>query len=146
MAIFSFKCRCLTSSKIIKFYTDHTIPAGIGISHGSYTHVDGYRFINLFVQFQQEAANEKPVDLGVIFAFDSKGEMRSRRYVNLCENLPAQQAVNFIDVSGAGSWHGDPKISSYTVRLPIMGPYVNVYPFNKEPKERMLNIWAYLTS
>jgi hypothetical protein len=146
MALFNFKCRCTTSSKTLKFYTDHVIPAGIGISPGTYSNVDGYRFINIFVQFQQDAANEKPVNLGVIFSFSSLGEMGSRRYVNLCENLPAQQAINFIDVSGAGSWHGDPKISSYTVRLPVMGPYVNVYPFNKEPKERKISIWAYLTT
>jgi len=146
MAFFNLKCRCLASTKVIKIYTDHEIPAGIGISHGSYTNVDGYRFMNVFVEFQQDTSNEQPVDLGVMFAFDKQGDMRSRRYVNLCENLPSQQKVNFIDVSGSGSWHGDPKKSSYTVRLPIMGPYVNVYPFNKEPKERKLSIWAYLTS
>lgn len=146
MSIFNFKCRCLASTKVIIFYTDQIIPPNTGISHGQYTNIDGYRYINIFVEFQQDTANEKPVDLGVIFAFDQQGDKGSRRYVNLCENLPSQQSVNFIDVSGAGSWHGDPKISSYTVRLPIMGPYVNVYPFNKEQKERKLSIWAYLTS
>lgn len=146
MAFFSFKCRCNASTKVLKFYTDHTIPAGIGISSGVYTNVDGFRYINIFVEFQQDAANEKPVDLGVIFAFDSRGDKGSRRYVNLEENVADQQQVNFINVSGAGTWHGDPKIGSYTVRLPIMGPFVNVFPFNKEAKDRKLSVWAYLTS
>ena len=73
MAFFSLKCRCIASTKVLKFYTDHTIPAGIRISSGVCTNVDGYRYINIFVEFHQDAANEKPVDLRVIFAFDNRG-------------------------------------------------------------------------
>ena len=89
-------------TKVIKFFTDHAVPANIGTSAPPYTKIDSYRHINIFVRFTQEAAGEPPVDLGVIFAFDSKGTMGARRYVNLEENLPRPQSTNFIEVSGSG--------------------------------------------
>jgi hypothetical protein len=106
-------CQCLAETKVITFYENDTIPAGIGISTGSYTNVDGYRFINITVEFEQKTAGEKPVSLGVVFAFD------------------------------AGSPHNK---SSYTARLPIMGPYVQVFPFNQEHKARKFTIKAYLST
>lgn len=103
--------------------------------------------MNITVKFSQEDANEAPVNLGVTFAYDSNGVMLSRRYVNLTENLSAQQDTNFIDVSGSNTWHGSQqKESSYTVRLPIMGPYVQVFPYNRAAEERIVSIWGYLVS
>ena len=132
---------------IIKFYTDKEIPANTGISQPPYNSVDGYRYINIFVQFTQEKANEPPVDLGVIFALDANGLMGARRYVNLEANLAADQPVNFINVSGAGSWSGSPhNVSKYVVRLPVMGPFVEVFPFNRAPVARKISIWGYLVS
>ncbi len=134
-------------SKVIKFFTDKEIGPNMGISQPPYNEVDGYRYLNLFVQFNQESANELPVNLGVIFAFDGSGTLGSRRYVNLESNVPASQGVNFVDVSGAGTWHGSPhNRSTYTVRIPVMGPYVEVFPFNKHDKSRKVSIWGYLTT
>lgn len=140
-------CRCLADTKVITFYDNHTIPAGIGISTGVYTNVDGYRFINIFVEFEQLAAGEKPVSLGVMFAFGSGGQQGSRRYFNFEQNFTGTANPQMITLSGEGSWHGAPhNKSSYTARLPVMGPYVQVFPFNHEAKDRKITIKAYLST
>jgi|SRR5947209_5563952 len=133
------------ASTVLKFMTDHAIPANSGISLPPYKKVDGFGIINIFVKFSQMAADEPPVDLGVIFAFDDSGTMGARVYTSLEENQPSPQKGNFINVSGAGSWHGSPhNISSYVARFPVMGPFVQVFPFNLAPVERTVTIWAYL--
>lgn len=140
------KC-CPPCTKVVKFMTDHEVPANVGISLPPYTNIDGYRYINIFVQFTQKAANEAPVDLGVIFAFDANGKLGARRYANLEDNLPGPQSTNFIEVSGSGSWHGSPhNISSYLARLPVMGPFIEVFVYNRAPLKRTVNVWAYLVS
>ena len=134
-------------TRIVKFITDIEVPPNTGISLPPYQKVDRYRFINIFVQFSQKTLNEAPVDLGVIFAFDKNGKLGARRYVNLEANLPGPQNTNFIDVSGSGTWHGSPhNKSSYVVRLPIMGPFVEVFVYNRESKKRTVSVWGYLTS
>lgn len=134
-------------TKVVQFITDHEVPANVGISMPPYTAVDGYRHLNLFVCFSQEKPNEPPVDLGVTFAFDANGAMSTRRYVNLEPNLPAPQKVNFIEVSGAGTWHGSPhNISSYAARLPVMGPFVEVFVYNRAPFARRVSVWGYLVA
>jgi len=134
-------------TKTIKLISGKKVPAKIGVSFPPYTKIDGYRYINVFVRFSQEKANELPVDLGVIFAFDSNGTMGSRRYVNLEENVNDPQNTNFISVSGAGSWHGNPhNISTYMARFPVMGPYVEVFMYNRASIERTVDVWAYLVS
>ena len=134
-------------TSVIKFYTDRDIPANTGISQPPYNSVDGYRYINIFVKFSQETSNELPVDLGVVFAFDANGTMGARCYANLEANVPGSQPVNFINVSGAGTWHGSPhNISSYVVRLPVMGPFIEVFPFNRATVARKISIWGYLVS
>lgn len=133
-------------ASVIRFMTDHEVPANIGISIGPYREVTGFDHINVFVQFTQPTANEEPVDLGVMFAFDASGRMGSRRYVNLESNVSSPQSVNFISVSGANSWHGTQTgISSYTVRLPVMGPYVQVFVYNRAATVRHVSVWAYLS-
>ncbi len=137
----------MACTKIIKFMTDREIPANTGISLPPYESVDGYRFINIFVQFTQLLPTELPVNVGVIFALDANGSLGARRYVNLEANVPGPQPTNFIDVSGAGTWHGSPhNMSSYVVRLPVMGPFVEVFPFNTAATVRKVTIWGYLTS
>ena len=134
-------------TKVIKFMTNRSVPANTGISIPPYQSCDGFSFINITLRFSQLAANEAPVDLGVIFAFDQNGDMGSRRYTNLENNVPAQQPINFIDVTGNNSWHGSPhNISTYTVRLPIMGPWVQVFPFNRHSLKRTVTIWGYLVA
>ncbi|MBC7777871.1 MAG: hypothetical protein H7246_20730 [Phycisphaerae bacterium] len=138
----SFAC-----SKVVKLIENKSVPANTGISLPPYTNIDGYRFINIFVKFDQEKSTELPVDLGVVFAFDERGEMGARRYVNLESNVPASQNTNFIDVSGAGSWHGSPhNISTYLARFPVMGPFVEVFVYNRDAKARKVSVWAYLVS
>lgn len=134
-------------SKIIKFMTDRELPPSLGISLPPYTHVDGYRFLNVFVEFSQKAPDEAPVDLGVIFAFDKNGTMGARRYVNLEENVSGPQSTNFIDVSGSGAWHGSPHdISSFMARFPVMGPFAQVFVYNRAPIKRQVSVWGYLVS
>ena len=134
-------------SKILKFMTDHELPPSIGISLPPYSGVDGFRFLNVFVQFSQEAADEAPVDLGVIFAFDTNGTLGARRYVNLEENVSGPQSTNFIEVSGSGTWHGSPhNISTYVARFPVMGPFVQVFVYNRAPIKRIVSVWGYLVS
>lgn len=132
---------------VIQFMTDHTLPPSIGISLPPYKSVNGYRFLNVFVQFSQVAADEAPVDLGVIFAFDASGKLGARRYANLEENLSGPQSTNLIEVSGSGSWHGSPhNISSYVARFPIMGPFVQVFVYNRAPISRTVSVWGYAVS
>ncbi len=140
-------CQCLADTKVITFYENHTIPAGIGISSGSYTKVDGYRFVNITVEFEQASPSEKPVSLGVMFAYGTGGELGSRRYFNFEQNFAGDANPQMVTLSGANSWHGSPhNKSSYTARLPIMGPYIQVFPFNHEAKARKITIKAYLVS
>ncbi len=134
-------------TKVVKFMTDQELPPSIGISIPPYQNIDSYRHINIFVQFTQVAADEAPVDLGVVFAFDNGGKIGARRYVNLEENLSGPQSTNFIEVSGQGTWHGSPhNISSYVARLPVMGPYVQVFVYNRAAIKRTVNVWGYLVS
>ena len=127
--------------------TVEDVPASVGISKPPYKNIDGYRHINIFVRFTQKEGDEPPVDLGVIFAFSAGGDMGARRYANLEENLPGPQSTNFIEVSGSGSWHGSQwKISSYIARFPVMGPYVQVFVYNRAAVTRKVSVWAYLVS
>jgi hypothetical protein len=127
--------------------TDYELPPSVGISLPPYSSVDTYRYINIFVKFSQMSANEPPVDLGVVFAFDANGTMGARRYVNLEQNVGGPQSTNFIEVSGAGSWHGSPhNISTYAARFPVMGPFVEVFVYNRAAAKRTVSVWAYLVS
>lgn len=140
----SAQCTAAVPTRLIQFMTNHPVPANQGTSLGAYRLVRGCRYINFFVRFSQDSAQEPPVDLGFIFAFNSAGNMGSRRYVNLESNVPSPQATNFIDVSGANSWHGAQwRISSYAARSPVMGPYVQVFVYNQASVPRTVTVWAY---
>jgi hypothetical protein len=81
----------------------------------------------------------------VIFAFDANGAMGSQWYANLETNVPGPQKVSFIEVSGAGTWHGSlHNISSYAARLPVMGLFVEVFVYNRAPFPRKVSVWVYL--
>ncbi len=99
------------------------------------------------MKFSQVAADEPPVDLGVVFAFDASGTMGARRYVNLEQNVSSPQSTNFIEVSGRGSWHGSPhNISTYLARFPVMGPFIEVFVYNRAAIARKVSVWGYLVS
>jgi hypothetical protein len=133
-------------TKSITVYEEHSIPANTGISTGVYTNVSGYRYVNVAVEFEQLSAAEEPVSLGVKFAHSQDGKWGSRRYFTFDENFSGSAAPQMITVSGEASWHGHPHDkSSYIARLPIMGPYLQVFPFNHHSQERKLSIVLYLT-
>ena len=137
----------LACSSVIKFMTDHNLPPSVGISLPPYKKIDGYRFINIYVEFSQVACSEPPVDLGVIFAFDENGKMGARCFVNMDENPASPQSTNFIEVSGRGSWGGSPhNTSSYVAKFPVMGPYVEVFVYNRAAIQRKVSVWGYLVS
>lgn len=134
-------------TSVIKFMTEHKVPPSVGISIPPYVSADSYRHVNVFVRFTQAAADEPPVDLGVMFAFDAAGNMGARRYVNLEENVSGPQSTNFIEVSGQGTWHGSPhNISTYVARFPVMGPFMEVFVYNRAAIERTVTVWGYLVS
>ena len=138
----------MACTKVIKFLNEKEVPPNVGISVPPYSQIDGYRHINIFVQFNQKGAAEPPVDLGVIFAFDSKGTMGARHYVTFEENPSGSpQGTQMITVSGAGSWHGSPhNISRYLARFPVMGPFVEVFVYNQASTKRTVSVWGYLVS
>lgn len=137
---------CGVGSKTITIYDNHEIPANMGISTGVYTKVDGFRYVNVTVEFEQKTAGEEPVSLGVIFAHDASGKLGSRRYFTFDENFTAPADPQMITLTGKNSWHGSQHgKSSYTARLPIMGPYVQVFPFNHHDSERKISVILYLT-
>jgi len=134
-------------TSVIKFMTDQEVDPSVGINIGPYHNISGYRYINIFVQFTQAAADEAGVDLGVVFAFDASGTMGARCYVNLEGNLSSPQITDFIEVSGQGTWHGSQwNVSSYVARFPVLGPFVEVFVYNKAPIKRTVNVWGFLVS
>ena len=76
-----------------------------------YINIDGYRHINILVRWPLDD-NARRGTIGSIWHFDSKGDMMSRNYVTLEENIPARfvsggrQGVltNYITVDGSDSW------------------------------------------
>ncbi len=132
-------------TETIAIYSEHSIPANTGISAGAYTSVDGYRYVNIVVEFEQNTAIEEPVSLGVIFAHNQNGELGSRRYFTFDENFSGPANPQMITLTGKASWHGSQqKKSSYIARLPIMGPFIQVFPFNHHNETRKLSIALYL--
>ena len=115
-----------------------------------YINIDGYRHINILVRWPLD--DKRGVELTVIFAFDSKGDMMSRNYVTFEENIPARivrgrrQGVltNYITVDGSDSWFKGVSISNYLVRLPVMGPYIKVIV--SRGYDRRISVWGYLVS
>lgn len=134
-------------TRVIRFMTDQEVPPEVGINLGPYSSVDGYRYLTIAVRFSQETAEEAPVDLGLVFAFDAAGTMGARCVVDLEGNHDSPQRTTFVEVSGEGTWHGSPhNISSYLVRVPVMAPYVEVFVYNRAPVARTVDVWGYLVS
>ena len=137
---------CYVETKTITIYEDHTIPANMGISTGVYTEISGYRYVNITVEFEQKTAAEEPVSLGVIFAHSQNGKWGSRRYFTFDENFSGAADPQMITVTGKASWAGHPHDkSTYTARLPIMGSFLQVFPFNHHNEARKFSIVLYLT-
>ncbi|MBN1397111.1 MAG: hypothetical protein JXA06_03675 [Bacteroidetes bacterium] len=140
-------CNCLADTKVITFYENESIPAEMGISSGVYTKVEGYRYINITVEFDQRTAAEKPVTLSVMFGFSSTAELGSGKYFNFENNYTNSADPIAIAASGKNSWMGSPhNISRYTIRIPIMAPFIQVFPYNLESRARRVTIKAYLST
>lgn len=136
---------CGVKTKTITVYDEYTIPANTGISTGVYTSVDGYRYVNIVAEFEQNTVIEEPVSLGVVFAHSQNGKLGSRRYFTFDENFSGTADPQMITVTGKASWHGiQQKKSSFTARLPIMGPFIQVFPFNHHNEVRKFSIALYL--
>lgn len=139
-------------TKIIDFLVKKKVPANLGIDAGGVTAIDGYRYLNIFVTFtaaRRQSTPLKPIDLGVVFCLDATGQIAARSYVNLEANLPGPQGLNFIDVSSGAmlsSSLGTGSIDSYIVRVPVMGPFVRLFVYNREPIERTVTVKGYLVS
>jgi hypothetical protein len=134
-------------ASVLKFMTKQTIPAQTGMNVGTWQRVDGHRFMNVFVDFEQSGPNEDPVDLTMSFAFDAAGALSAGHTVTFEENLASPQTVNFNLVSGAGTWHGSPhNRSSYIARSPVLGPYALAFAYNLHTAPRKVSVWAYLVS
>ena len=137
---------CLAKTKTITIYNDHSIPANTGISSGVYTEVEGYRYVNITVEFEQKTATEEPIALGVMFAHSQNGKWGSRRYFAFDQNFSGIADPQMITITGKASWHGHPHDkSSYIARLPVMGPFLQVFPFNNHNEARKLSVVLYLT-
>ena len=135
-----------TISEVITIYDNAQIPGGTGISTGTYTKVDGYRYVNIAVEFEQKAFMEAPLSLGVMFAQDANGKLGARHYFTFDQDFTAPADPQMITVSGNNCWHGSPhNKSSYIARFPVMGPYLQVFPFNKHGELRKFSVALYLT-
>ena len=146
MGLSSCQEECCYKTKVIPIYENSTIPANTGISTGVYTKVDGYQFVNVFVEFQQDSAFENPLSLGVAFALDSIGKLSAETYFNFEQNFEPPADPQIIILSGENSWRGYPENkSSYIARLPVMGPYLQVFPYNHHYQSRRLSVVLYLT-
>ena len=134
-------------TRVIKFMTDREVGANSGVNSFPYTSVDGFRFLNVFVEHTQTAYGEPGVELGVSFGFDADGMMHSRHHVNFEENLSSPQTPNYVLVSASGNWSGSPhNVSHYAARFPVMGPFVVVFASNRAALARKVSVWGYAVS
>jgi hypothetical protein len=135
-----------TPGKVVTVFNRTSVPAstGIGTNTGGID-VDGYRYANVFVEWDQAAANEGPVALWVGFSLDAQGLQNAYRYRNLEEdNSVSPQDEKGMWVNGASSWGGTK--SSYIGRLPIMGPRLTLYVYNLDANlKRIVSVRVYLT-
>lgn len=123
-----------------------TVRDGAGVSPGGYLDLDGRRHADVFVWFEQHGPDERPLSLGVVFAADPGGRRGARRYSGFEENFAGEADPRMITLSGEGSRHGSPHDkSSYVARLPVMGPYLRVFPYNHHSAPRKFSVVIYLT-
>jgi hypothetical protein len=125
--------------------TNRQVPGNCAISSSAWPKINGYRYINILVEFNQAVANEPPVNLGVMFAFNANGTMHARRYANLEHNLGYPQSTHYIEVSGQQPWDGSSS-STYLARFPVMGPFIEVIVDNQASVTRTVSVWGYLVS
>jgi len=133
-------------SEVFKLWTDREFPPSIGYST-NWLKVDGYRYINVFVEYSQESAADGCVDLNLSFALDANGKLSANNFLNMEENPGSPQTTVETMVKGTGtSSGGQHNRGSYVVRWPVMGPYCRAYVYNFTPVARKVSCWVYATS
>jgi len=141
-------------SRTVVVYDNESIEGNRAIWKQEGIPVAGYRYANVFVEFEQKDPAEEPLSMGVGFAPWRNGRAGTRRYYNLehdpCSGpaVPGQdQARQPIWISGNGRdcWHGEQGINSYAVRVPVLGPYMWVYPLNELGIPRHFTVAVYLS-
>lgn len=136
----------MRASKTVTVRDGAAIGADAGVSPGGYLDLDGRRHADVFVWFEQHGPDERPLSLGVVFAADPGGRRGARRYSGFEENFAGEADPRMITLSGEGGRHGSPHDkSSYVARLPVMGPYLRVFPYNQHSAPRKFSVVIYLT-
>ena len=141
------KACCLSGipSKTIVIYDHAAIPANQGISKGEYLKVDGYRYANILVEFEQKSGDEEPLSLGVVFAHE-RGQWGAKRVFDPNAGTEALEKPVSLEASGKDSWRGEQwEKSSYVFRVPVTGPYLQVFPYNHHTQARKFSVVLYLT-
>lgn len=134
-----------TPGRLLTIFNRALVPANTGISTttGGYD-VDGYRYANVFVEWDQNAGTEGPVALSIGFSLDATGLQVAWRYRTFEENVVGPPDEQIMWVDGAHSWNG--KKSSYVGRVPIMGPRLWVGVYNRDATlDRKVSVRVYLT-
>lgn len=148
------QCSQAVQTRIIPVFNPRNLAPQTGTTSGA-INVTGCRFINIFVQYRDSASpNPQPgpipsVSLGAQFQLDNRSDMRSRMYVNLESNLTSLQNVNFIVVAPTGPFTSTlgtqilRESGNYIVRIPVMGPFVVISPFNDATVTRQVWVKIY---
>ncbi len=137
-----------TASRVLRLMNEADVPAGSEISVPPYNEVDGFRYANIFVRYAQEDPPQPPIDLAVAFAFDDRGLHSARFGVNLEEASPAPRELVPLQVSGAAAANAAAPGTAvtYVARIPVMGPYMEVFTANRAAVNRKVTVWAYMVS
>jgi hypothetical protein len=142
------------AAKTIVVYDDETIPAHRGVWNRHGIKVEGYSYATVFVEHEQHATAEAPLDVGVGFAPWRDGRAGARSFYDFeTERIRGEGETGLRDsplewISGSGriGWHGHPHdITSFGIRVPVLGPYMWVYPLNGHSEPRRFTIVVYLT-
>ncbi len=137
-----------TASRVIRLMNEADVPANSEISVPPYNEVDGYRYANIFVRYTQDDPSQPPVDLAVAFAFDDRGLHSARFSATLEEPGSGLRELAAMQVSGAAASAAAPAGSAvtYVARVPVMGPYMEVFTSNRAVVNRKVTVWAYMVS
>lgn len=128
-------------SQAITVYQDESIPAGQGVSRLEGIRVEGYHYANIFVEFEQKSADEKPLSIGVVF-YHARDGLGAKR---LFEPDHLEHPI-YLEASGNHSWHGEQwGKSSYILRVPVAGSFLKVFPTNHHHQARKFSVIVYLT-
>jgi hypothetical protein len=150
------KLHTLRSTKVLDFFRAYKLPSG-GSVGSLVLCVDGYEHLHLFVDFNHETLRSPGVQVWADFGFETgnphnglQAEFFNHNYVNLEPNGPLNQRAHPLGVTGnsiwtmAGTTEGGGR---FTVRVPVMGPFVRVGVHNLDlERECVVSVCGYLVS